>query len=611
MAKMNYGVFTNFKNKLLDTKIDKLRFITISSLVIKSLIFVALVQSKAADSFSYSNLQLRFLVVYLAFVLFVYSFGYLFSKNKQILFYMGFNTIYSILMISDLWYFRANNYILGVKNILYPGTFNPLNKGFYNFRAIDIIFFIDILILISWIIIRKIECTENRDTGKFSVVVRHSLLLIIICYVAFDICSLGGWDGKLIEVGWDVKMSVKASGPLGYHIIEGVRTSSRKIMNSISKEKKVDIDDWIKYNREEIAPNEYKETAKGKNVVFLQIESLENFIINKSVNGKEITPFLNKISKQGLYFNNFYEQNNAGNSIDCDFIINTSVFPLGDRITGLNYGENIYKNSLPRILKGAGYKTISTHAEDAGEFNWTELHKNGFGVDETWNIDDYDYEETVGYGLSDKSFLKQVSEKLSKESEPFFLQMATISSHGPFDIDSKYRELNLPEEVDKSYLGGYFESAHYADRQIEMFFNKLEQYGLLDNTMIVIYGDHTGVHKYYNDEIQNVSYDGDWWKVVDHKIPLLIYSKGTIPKIVEAHGGQIDVLQTIAYLLGIDEDIYEKQSMGRNLLNTNRDATVIKGNIIVGNVKDDGEKNHLLNAYRIGENIINSDYFSK
>ena len=160
---------------------------------------------------------------------------------------------------------------------------------------------------------------------------------------------------------------------------------------------KKDVDNWIEENKEDIEPNEYAGVFKGKNVLFLQIESLENFVINKKTNGKEITPFLNKLTREGLYFNNIYQQNNAGNSIDCDFLVNTSVYPLGGiTITALNYGEKVYSNSLPRILKSEGYETITTHAEENDSFNWNELHKNCFGVDKLWDITKYDYDETVG-----------------------------------------------------------------------------------------------------------------------------------------------------------------------------------------------------------------------
>lgn len=142
-----------------------------------------------------------------------------------------------------------------------------------------------------------------------------------------------------------------------------------------------------------------------------------------------------------------------------------------------------------------------------------------------------------------------------------------------------------------------------------MFFNELEKSGLLKNSMIVIYGDHTGVHKYYNEDIQKLSYGGDWWKEVDNKIPLIIYSEGQTPKLIETHGGQVDLLPTICYLLGVNENEYKNSSMGRVLINTNKDATIIKGNRILGNVKNEEEKQHLLMAYGIGEKIIKSNYF--
>ncbi|MDR3594793.1 LTA synthase family protein [Clostridium sp.] len=404
-------------------------------------------------------------------------------------------------------------------------------------------------------------------------------------------------------------MSVQAPGPLGYHAVEAFSSIS-KLFNKPSDADKKTITQWIKYNNENLPPNQYSGIFKGKNIIFLQIESMENFVINKTVSGKEITPFLNKLTKQCLYFNNFYEQNNGANSIDCDLMINTSIYPLGDRITATNYGENVYPNSLPRLLSNEGYATISTHAEEHGEFNWTELHKNGFGAQTLWSINNYNYDEVVGYGLSDRSFFTQLSEKLKDVKQPFFVQLPTLSSHGPFNIDKKYRQLDLPQEIDESYLGGYFESLHYTDAQIEMFFDRLKQDNLLDNSIVVIYGDHAGVHKYYNDDIQKLNFEDNWWKEYDHRLPLLIYSKNAPAETISASGGQVDMLPTISYLLGINESLYKNTSMGRILVNTKRDSTIIKGNVIKGNARDSQEENHLLTSYSIGEKIIKDNYFA-
>ncbi|NFT07700.1 LTA synthase family protein [Clostridium botulinum] len=595
--------------KLFSDKVLILKFFTVITMLIKSIIFIAILNIDTTDKILKKNISFKFTIIYLAFILFVYSFGYLFSKNRQTTFYIILNSLYTLLLIADLSYFRANRDLLGLKNILFENTFNPLQNSLMNLRPVDLIFIIDIILLLTWVIKGKIQNNNKRSLKKFFSTMIISIFMIIGSCICVDALQLGEFGDSIIFNQWTTLMEVKAPGPIGYHIVEGARSINKYFNDKPSSEDKKEIENWLTFNKEKIEDNEYKGLLKGKNVIFLQIESLENFVINQKTNGKEITPFLNKLASEGLYFNNFYEQNNAGNSIDCDFMINTSIYPLGNKITALNYGENVYPNSLPRILQKDGYFTISSHAELPNEFNWTELHKNSFGANELWTINDYVYEESVGYGLSDKSFLSQTADKLKDIKQPFFIQLPTLSNHGPFDLDEKYRQLNLPDEVNDSYLGGYFESVLYTDNQLEMFYNKLNESGLLDDTVLVIYGDHTGVHKYYNEDIQDIDYENNWWDEVDHKIPLIIYSKNMEHKIVNKTGGQIDILPTICYLLGIDDDSYRNSTMGRILVNTNRNAITIKGNHIVGNVKPSDEE-HVSKAYEIGEKIIKTNYFN-
>lgn len=605
--------FKKAKNKIFVNSISTLRFITILSMLVKTILFLPLLYTNTVKQNIIFNTSIRFSFVYMGFILLIYSFGYLTSKNKQTIFYILINLFYSILLICDLWYFRTNKDLLSVKNIFFSDTFNPTGLSLINFKPIDLIFIVDFLFIIGWLLIKKIQNKSKRNIENFKFTLKTSIAMILISCLFFDALNLSSFGNSILFSQWSTSMSVQAPGPLGYHLVEASKSLSKAFTKANSDDTAA-IEEWMSNNNENLPSNDLEGIFKGKNVFFIQLESFENFVLNKETNGKEITPFLNKLTKEGLYFNNIYQQNNGGNSIDCDFLVNTSIYPLGDRITAVNYGENTYPNSLPRLLNDEGYITISTHAEEHGEFNWTELHKNGFGSQILWSIDDYNYDEVVGYGLSDRSFYSQVADKLSKldKSKPFFIQLPTLSSHGPFDINEKFRELNLPEEVDKSYLGGYFESVHYADAQIEMLFNKLKELNLFDNTVFVIYGDHAGVHKYYNDDIQNLDYEGGWWKEYDNKIPLIIYSSDMQGKssIISAAGGQVDILPTISYLLGIDKSKYISTSMGRVLVNTNRDSTIIKGNVIKGNVQSESEKQHLLNAYSIGEKIITNNFWA-
>lgn len=350
--------------------------------------------------------------------------------------------------------------------------------------------------------------------------------------------------------------------------------------------------------------NEYKAIAKGKNVVFLQIESLENFVTNNKVYDQEITPNLNKIIKEGLYFKNIHEQNNAGNSIDMDMMAASGVLPLGDVITYLEYPEVQY-NSLPRLLNNEGYNTILTHAERAGDWNWAEAGKSAAGYKTLWDINEYTIDEYAGFGLSDRSLYTQIVAKLAKEEGPFLAVVPTLTSHGPFDIDEKYRELNLPKDLDENRLGGYFQSIYYADKQIGLFFELLEENKLLENTIVVIYGDHGGIHKYYMEDVEASNIEGDWWQEKDNKVPLIIYGRDLPNKVIDTFGGQIDIMPTVSYILGLDTKGCE---MGRNLLNTNRNATVIKDGIVVGKPKEE-EKKMLEKAYDISDKIIKNNYY--
>lgn len=605
----------NFKEffKHINTKVKNISHImlfnilTISALLIKTLMFTALVDDPNVVSVQSYKILWQFSPIYLAYIMLIFSFSYL-LKRKQWKFDLIFNILYSILILADLVYFRVNRDFIGLNNILFPDTFNPMGGSLLQFRLVDIIFIIDIPLFWLWSKFDKKNLNSRIRIARFIKTINVSILTLIIFYLIVDVLGAMGWDRRMFKNAWYPKTTIKAPGPIGYHGYE-VYTSIRKFLAKPTKEEASKVQEWLNYNNENLPDNEYKGIYQGKNVIFIQLESFENFLINSKVQGQEVTPFLNKLAREGMYFSNIHEQNNAGNTIDCDVLSNASIMTLGNTITAIDYGEVQYPYSIQRILKQDGYLTISTHAQTAADFNWTELHKNGFGSDKIWDVSKFVYEESVGYGLSDKSSFRQLAEKLDSEKTPFFLHVPTMTNHGPFNIKQELRTLNLPQEINESYLGGYLESARYTDEQMEMFFNLLDKEGIADDTVFVFYGDHGGVHKYYNDSIKDLDFDGNWWKEYTYEVPLIIYTPGGVAKTFDVNGGQVDIEPTVLYLLGVDEDRYMNSVMGRILVNTNRDATVLKGNVIKGTVSSEEEKNHLLEAYSIGDIIIKKNYF--
>lgn len=582
-------------------------FIFLIILFIKGIFFTFLGASNTGRTVDGVSMNFYLIVPHLALIGII-LFPSLFINERGMKKYLIIvDLIYSILLIADLWVYRASGYFLGLKYVFFKDLFNPLRENLFNPSIIDIIFVIDIVVFSILYFKAKNEMKELKRVRDAIIGCVICLTLVVGCHYLFDIKKIfGGKVGFLQEdwgVSWNPSTRMANRSPLGEHIYEGYQTL-KKVFKNQDESEVIKVDDWLAWNNENLPDNEFSGMLKGKNVVFLQIEALENFVIDQEVYGQEITPVMNKLVKEGLYFNNIYEQNNAGNSIDCDMMINTGVLPLGDTITFLTHPEVKY-NSLPRILQKEGYTAVSTHAEKAGDWSWAEAHKAALGYNDMWNVNDYNIDEYVGFGLSDRSFYTQYVDKLTTLKEPFFSTIPTLSSHGPFDIKDKYRELILPEELDSNRLGGYFQSIHYADEQIGLFLKLLEEKGLMDDTVVVIYGDHGGIHKYYMEDVEETSMPGEWWQDYKKQIPLIVYGKGLPSKTVETIGGHIDIMPTISYLLGVETG---NTVMGRNLLNTNRNATVIKGNEIKGNPSKE-EKERLLQAYDIADYMIKNDYF--
>ena len=573
-------------------------------LVIKSIIFIGIGSSNTGKTFSGFKIEKELILAQLAFIGILMFISLFFKGKRQITYLIIVDIVYSLILIADIWYYRASRNYLGLRHILFKDMFNPMHESLINPNKLDLLFLIDIPILIYIRVKIKniLNCKRNIKLSILGIIL--CILTIYITHYLIDIKDITKGRVKFMSVEWSPFIMAQNQSPIGYHLYEAIRAIEKKNFQG-NKDEIKQVDDWLAWNNKKLTDNKYKGIFKGKNVVFLQIESLENFVIGKKVLGQEITPNLDKLMKKSFYFDNIYEQNNAGNSIDCDMMANTGLLTLGDSITFLTHSDVKYK-SLPRILNENGYTTISTHAERASDWNWSEAHSNALGYQDMWDIDSYKLDDIFGMGLSDHSFLNQYADKLKTLKEPFFSTIPTLSSHGPFDLPDKYRELKLPKNIDDTKLGGYFQSVHYTDKQIGFFIDKLEKLGLLNDTVLVIYGDHGGVHKYYNDEIQNVPLEGDWWKERDYKIPLFIYGNGIEGKTISVAGGQTDIVPTVLYLLGID--VKENIFMGRNLLNTNRNSTVIKGNKIVGNPTEE-ERKRLEKAYTIADYIIKNKYF--
>ena len=577
----------------------------------KSMLLLSMLRTTNSSSINFSTMYFGVPAIgaHLVIITLILSIMFLFKYKGKMWTALIINVIITILFIADIWYYRNNGTFLSIRHLLHPEIFNPIGKNLINFRPVDLLFVIDFIVF--FILFKFDKLRKYNDNSRLSlrilktaIVFSLSALIIFISHYIIDI--KGTIPGQsFLRLSWAPFQTFSDMSPLGYHGFDLKYFVGRN--KELSDLDINDVQSWINNNKEDIPDNEYFGMLKGKNLIAIQVESLENFVINKKVYGQEITPTLNKLLSGSLYFDNIYEQNNSGTSSDCDLMVNTSIFPIRATSTFPTYPWTKY-NSLQNILNNEGYTTISTHAELPGSWNWAEPHKS-FGADKLWDINEFNIDEVIGPGLSDESYLKQIANKIKSENQPFYTFIATLTSHGPIEMPEDKKLLNLPKELDDNMLGGYFQSVRYADEAIKLFIEELEKNGQLDNTVLMIYGDHGGVHKFYEEEIKDAPLNENWWQENDKKIPFIIYNKDLKATTISKAGGQVDFLPTISYLLGVERSKFDNTSMGRVLVNTNRNAKILNNGDIIGTPKDSNEENHLKDVFKIADDIIEGNYF--
>jgi phosphoglycerol transferase MdoB-like AlkP superfamily enzyme len=315
--------------------------------------------------------------------------------------------------------------------------------------------------------------------------------------------------------------------------------------------------------------NELRDIGQGMNLIIIQVESMQNFVINNKFHGKEITPNLNALARKGIYFNNIYDQASYGNSADATLLVNTSLYPSRKGAACFLYAENCF-DSLPKVLKDDGYTTAAMHA-NVKQFWNSEVFEKSLGFEYQFYKDDYLMVDKLGWGLSDKAFFSQSIEKIKVLRPPFYAFLRTLSTHGPFDQFSSGDIDNYPLfELDGKISGYYLRAMHYVDAAIGSFLAALSENNLLSNTIIIIYGDHRAHFS-----------DADLLKIgildpnENKKIPLIIH----IPKRrqgEERHtiGGLIDVAPTIFNIMGID--ISKRYFFGKDLAESKNSFVIFR-----------------------------------
>jgi lipoteichoic acid synthase len=337
---------------------------------------------------------------------------------------------------------------------------------------------------------------------------------------------------------------------------------------TLSSEQKEKIQTAFTQKKEYEKTSKFQGFGKNKNLIMIQVESLQHFVLNKKVNGQEITPTLNRLLNHSISFPNFYAQTIGGNSSDAEFLTQTSLFPLKTGSVFFRYPANTY-HSLGLALKEEGFTTLAVHADEKTFWNRHEMYPS-LGFDQYVTIEQFPQKEIVGMGVGDKEMFGETAQILAEQEKPFYSFIVTLTNHMPYEIEKEKQSLRLPAELKNTLLGNYFQTVRYTDEALALFLESLKEKELLKDSVIVLYGDHNGL--FHRDKAlvegwlkKDIS-DEQWYREFA-TVPLLIHHPSIKGEVNQTIGGQIDVYPTLTSIMGVDRQEAEAK-LGVDLMRT-------------------------------------------
>lgn len=531
----------------------------------------------------------------LGIILLVGAFGYLAKPKNQYKYFFTWLITFSLIgFINSIYYVFYTSFASLAELSTLSQAETVTDSIFYQLRISNFLFIIGPFVF--WYIhnrlktssyynlINKIEIGKKRALATF--------LLGIIC-IGISFAKATNSDYSRLSKQWNRSYIVERFGVVLYQFNDIFQTIKPKISSMFGyDEAKMMVDDYFLNIRESYNnKNKYTGILDGYNIVYVHMESMQNFLMDLTFNDEEVTPNLNKLAKEGMFFSNFYPQISTGTSSDAEYITLTGLLPSSSGTVFVSYSDNTF-NTIASNLKKDDYYTFSMHGNYASMWNRSNVHPN-LGYDNMFYRETFEFtdEDVVGLGINDRLFFQEAITKLEdieKNNDNYFGTIITLSNHSPFkdstlftlDLNDYYVNELTNEELSSCYLcnrdvGRYIRSSHYADEALGDFINYIKESNYFNNTLFVFYGDHDAKLSYKD---MNYLYNYDYltgelkseldesfqkYDIYDHnlnkKTPLIMWTKNSklkkkIKGEVDFIMGMYDLAPTLYNMLNIDND---------------------------------------------------------
>lgn len=316
--------------------------------------------------------------------------------------------------------------------------------------------------------------------------------------------------------------------------------------------------------------NEYTGMFEGKNLIVIMMESVNNILLDEN-----IYPNFAKLYKNGWYWENAYSPRNSCSTGNNEMTGMISLYSIYRTCTANVYMNNKYEESIFGLFNNKGYTTTSYHDYTEKYYYRSTIHKN-MGSSKYYGVSDLgiSYNNEYKEWPSDVSLMDKSSEIFTQNS-PFMAWITTVSPHQPYYSDSELSKIYYDSFANTGYPSNvkrYMSKLKVLDDSLGELLKILEEKGILDDTVIVLYADHYP-YGLTNSDISKVLGDGiNKYNEVD-RTPFVIYNSKMTPKTYSEYTSYVNVLPTVANLFNLDYD--PRLYMGTDLLSSSYQNRVV------------------------------------
>ena len=470
----------------------------------------------------------------------------------------------SLLLFSDNIYYTFSNNFLSVAqitNLQYGDEIASTLPMLLEWKQIW--YFADIIILLILIATKvlKIEKKPKKTLKQKGMKIGAGVIGVICCSILMI-----QYVEKGNQLSYNKDMQIREATIYGYHIYDIQNAINIKASTAYkTKEQMEEAYQTLKQQYDSKyyqIPDDLKGVLVGKNVIVLQLESVQEFVLHQEINGEEITPNLNRFLEDNVEFSNMFMQSYS-TTADSEHSTITSLYPMENGMAFSKYYTNQY-DDLFKMFHENGYYTSYMH----GNYPYFWNRGNVYGrmeVDELYLKEQFeDLSENINGDLSDELLYRQAVQKLKTQEQPFISYIVSASSHTPYILEGLQDRSKVTIDVGEykdTYFGNYLEAVNYADYAFGVFLEELKKEDLYDDTAILVFGDHNGLSMYQEEMMDFLKQKNPNLDDIDLKLNYIRVACGfKIPGIekqkIEKTVSKLDIKPTLTYLAGIEDRIF-------------------------------------------------------